>query len=412
MVRNHNNELPEGFKMTELGPLPEEWEVKRLGDVACFETGKRMKGGALESGEVLSLGGEHIGDFGNFDMSNPKYISRGFFEDLKKGRLGAGDVVICKDGAKTGKLAYIKNVHTKYMAVNEHVFIIRSKSSQILFNQFMFFFMFSDFGQDQVREAYHGLIGGITNNDISSFQISLPPLPEQKAIAGVLSTIQKAVETQDKIITAMRELKKSLMRHLFTYGPVPPSEAERVPLKEAEIGLVPEHWEVKQLADIATLQRGKDLPKQNQVPGQYPVIGSSGVMGYHNEYVCVGPGVVTGRSGSIGKLSYVEEKYWPHNTGLYVKDLHGNNPKFIYYLLHLLDFKKYATGVSVPTLNRNFIHSALLPLPSLSEQREIADIMTMVDKKIETEDKRKAALQTLFKTMLHLLMTGKVRVKS
>jgi len=254
VATKQDNELSEGFKMTKLGPLPEEWDIRRLGDVAFFETGKRMRGGALEIGEVLSLGGEHIGDFGNLNLSNPKYISRQFFKDLRKGRLCAGDVIICKDGAKTGKVAYIQSINGIDMAVNEHLFIIRSNCSATLLNQFIFFFMFSDFGQYQVREAYHGLIGGITNSDISSFMISLPPLPEQRAIAHVISIIQRAIKAQDKLIIAVRELKKSLIGHLFTYGPVPLSEAEHVPLKETEIGPMPENWEVLKIGDL--LRRG------------------------------------------------------------------------------------------------------------------------------------------------------------
>ena len=176
-----------------------------------------------------------------------------------------------------------------------------------------------------------------------------------------------------------------------------------------ELGALPKEWGVKTLVDIATLQRGKDLPKQNQIPGPYPIVGSSGIIGCHNRCVCAGPGVITGRSGSIGKLIYVEKDYWPHNTCLYVKDFHANNPKFIYYLLHLLDFKKYATGVSVPTLNRNSIHSALLPIPPLPEQHRIAAVLSAVQDVKEKTGAVIAAAKSLKKSLMcHLFTYGPV----
>lgn len=178
-----------------------------------------------------------------------------------------------------------------------------------------------------------------------------------------------------------------------------------------ELGALPEGWGAKTLVDVATLQRGKDLPKQNQISGPYPIVGSSGIIGRHNRCVCAGPGVITGRSGSIGKLIYVEKDYWPHNTCLYVKDFHANNPKFIYYLLHLLDFKKYATGVSVPTLNRNSIHSALLPTPPLPEQHRIAAVLSAVQDAKEKAGAVIAAAKSLKKSLMrHLFTYGPVSV--
>ena len=108
----------------------------------------------------------------------------------------------------------------------------------------------------------------INKASVLNFPLPLPPLHEQKGIARVLSTIQKAIEAQDKVITATRELKKSLMRHLFTYGPVPVSEAEKVPLKETEIGTVPEHWEVVKLGDVSEIRYGL---------GQPPAVSSTGI---------------------------------------------------------------------------------------------------------------------------------------
>jgi len=249
---------------------------------------------------------------------------------------------------------------------------------------------------------------GIRNLNFSDYKkvvIPLLEIPEQQKISSVLSKIQQAIEYHDKIIQITKELKKSLMNKLFTRGLH--GEEQR----ETEIGMIPKSWDVKRLDGIATLQRGKDLPRDKFEKGNIPVIGSNGCIGYHNKVIMEGPGVITGRSGSIGKVTYVESAYWPHNTALYVKDFHGNEPLFIYYLLHRLDFSKYKTGVSVPTLNRNFIHMALLPVPFRKEQIEIANILKKIDIKIQKSEARKQTLQSLFKTMLNQLMTGRVRVK-
>jgi type I restriction enzyme S subunit len=246
---------------------------------------------------------------------------------------------------------------------------------------------------------------------IKQIPIPLPPLPEQRKIASVLSTVQEAKVKSENVLSALKELKKSMMKHPFTYGAVSIEEAEKVPLKETEIGRIPEQWQIMDLGDIVTLQRGKDLPKSKQLGGEYPVVGASGILGYHNEYTCEGEGIVVGRSGSVGNVTYVDKTFWAHNTGLYVKDFHGNHVKFIYYLLLTVNLRQYATGVSVPTLNRNYVHSHLLSVPSLIEQVEITKTLSALDDKIASEQNKKTALEALFKTLLSLLMTGKMRVK-
>jgi type I restriction enzyme S subunit len=122
-------------------------------------------------------------------------------------------------------------------------------------------------------------------------------------------------------------------------------------------------WERKKLGDVATLQRGFDLPTQDRVAGDFPIVSSSGVIDAHHKSAVCGTGVVTGRSGSIGNVFFIEEDYWPLNTVLYVKDFHGNDPKFIFHLLKKFDLKRFATGTGVPTLNRNFVHDELVNSP-------------------------------------------------
>jgi len=124
-------------------------------------------------------------------------------------------------------------------------------------------------------------------------------------------------------------------------------------------------WETRRLADVATLQRGFDLPTQDRVAGEFPLVSSSGVSDTHHKCAVRGPGVVTGRSGSIGNVFFIEEDFWPLNTVLYVKEFHGNDPRFIFHLLKKFDLQRFASGAGVPTLNRNFVHSELVSVPPL-----------------------------------------------
>jgi type I restriction enzyme, S subunit len=147
---------------------------------------------------------------------------------------------------------------------------------------------------------------------------------------------------------------------------------------------LPHHWKAAKLGNVATLQRGRDLPQSQRKQGPYPVIGSNGVVGYHSVFVAHGPGVLVGRSGSVGKVTWVKEGYWPLNTTLWVKDFHGNDPNFVYYLLSYIDLGRYTVGVSVPTLNRNTVHPIEIAVPPLPEQRAIAQVLRTLQETKET----------------------------
>ena len=156
-----------------------------------------------------------------------------------------------------------------------------------------------------------------------------------------------------------------------------------------------EDWEQRKLKDVAPLQRGFDLPTTEIHPGNYPVVMSNGIGGYHSTYKVNGPGVVTGRSGTIGKLQYIEADYWPHNTTLWVTNFYGNNPKYIYYLYQNLDLSRFTSGSGVPTLNRNDVHDFWGNLPSVGEQLKIEKFMTNLDNLIALHQRKLEQLQTL-----------------
>lgn len=181
--------------------------------------------------------------------------------------------------------------------------------------------------------------------------------------------------------------------------------------KHTDLGLIPHDWEVKSIKETAPLQRGFDLPKKEQKDGIYPVVYSNGICSYHDKYMVNGPGVVTGRSGTIGNIHYVESNYWPHNTSLWVTTFNGNFPKFIYYLFCTFDWKQFAAGSGVPSLNRNSVHEKRLAFPpTIAEQERIAGALSSIDILIGALTEQIEKKRHIKQGAMQQLLTGKKRL--
>lgn len=141
-------------------------------------------------------------------------------------------------------------------------------------------------------------------------------------------------------------------------------------------------WRELNLGEVIELKRGYDLPKGRRSVGAVPIVSSSGISGFHSEAMVKGPGVVTGRYGTIGEVFYVDEDFWPLNTTLYVRDFKGNDPRFISYFLKTLDFQAYSDKGAVPGVNRNHLHTARVRIPALPVQKAIAGVLGAIDSKI------------------------------
>lgn len=181
--------------------------------------------------------------------------------------------------------------------------------------------------------------------------------------------------------------------------------------KQTEIGEIPEDWEVVKLGEVAPLQRGFDLPERQRVDGAYPVVYSNGILNTHNAYKVKAPGVVTGRSGTLGRVHYLEEDFWAHNTTLWVTDFINVEPKFIAYLFQFIGLERFGGGSGVPTLNRNDVHDFQVALPqSKPEQTAIAAVLSDTDRLLAALRAligKKRAVKT---AVMQQLLSGRLRL--
>ena len=140
--------------------------------------------------------------------------------------------------------------------------------------------------------------------------------------------------------------------------------------------------------DFIKLNRGFDLPNDKMVMGDFPVVASTSIKGYHDEYKVLPPVVVTGRSGSLGSVQYIEKACTPLNTTLYVKDFKGNDPKYVYYYLKMMHLESFNSGAGVPTLNQNHLHGLKLKIHELQKQKKVANVLSEYDDLLEANNRR------------------------
>ncbi len=306
---------------------------------------------------------------------------------------------------------------------------------------FLFFAVSNDPFVASVSELQRGSsYPAVTDKNVIDQPIPLPPLPEQRAIAHVLRTVQQAKEATEKVIEATRQLKQSLMKHLFTYGPVPIDQADQVPLKETEIGLLPEHWEVGWLGDKLRepLRNGHSAKASNSDEGIRTLTLTSVTkndFSISNTKLTVADPIRVRNMWLKKGDVLVERANTPEYVGLAAL-YDGEDdfaifpdllvrvrvqeerlvPKFLAEFLVTPPCRKYyqmnakKTAGNFPKIDQGIIESTCIPIPPVGEQMRIASVLSSVDAKLASEGARYEALEILCKSLLHNVMTGKMRV--
>ena len=176
--------------------------------------------------------------------------------------------------------------------------------------------------------------------------------------------------------------------------------------KQTEIGKIPKEWEVVRLGEIFSLEYGKGLTEKERENGEYPVYGSNGVVGYHSQYIVKGPGIIVGRKGTIGAITWSNRNFWPIDTTYYILlKKPETDLKWLFYKLSSLKLAKLNMATGTPGLNRDLVYKLQIPLPPLPEQQKIAEILSTVDQAIEKVDDSIAKTERLKKGLMQELLT-------
>lgn len=314
----------------------------------------------------------------------------------------AGDILFAKitPCAENGKIAQVRSVPGE-VGFGSTEFIVFSPDPAVDAR-----FIYYQLSREDIRSLCVALMEGTTGRQRvptsifrTRIQIPIPPSrAEQHTIACFLEMVDSVIAATRESIAKAERLQKGLMQHLLT-GRLKP---DGTPCGESDwrehprFGHHPATWRVGRAKEYFVLQRGFDLPDADARPGSVPVVKSNGIENYHNKHKVLSPGVVTGRSGTIGNVFYIEQPFWPHNTALYVKDFCGNEPMFIYFLLKSLHLERHLAGTTIPTLNRNDIHRLWITAPtSTNEQHEIAAVLHNCELLIRAKEHKIDVLQRL-----------------
>jgi type I restriction enzyme, S subunit len=308
------------------------------------------------------------------------------------------DCIIMGDGGEAtifyskGKCSY-----------SSHNFAFKSKNEQIR-DKYLYRYI-----ENILTEInYLGFVGsGLKNIDKKFFnkiKIQILPKSEQLNIETTLDTFDDMIENYELQINKYKKLRQSLLNDLMTKG------INHSKFKQFNYKKIPSDWRIGKFKNFITLQRGFDLPKHKRIDGDVPIFGSNGIVGFHNKFTNNNFGVVTGRSGSIGKIYFIEKPHWCLNTTLFVKNFHKNYERFVYYYLLFFNLKRYSSGTGVPTLNRNDVHAEEICFPEINEQIEISKILSSIDEIIQNRIEKKNKIKNLKFSIMSALIKKNIRI--
>jgi len=382
-----------------MSDLPNGWVETTLGELVAIKYGKDHK---------------HLAD-GDY----PLYGSGGVMRHVEKPLYSKESILI----PRKGTLSNLFYVNEAFWSVDTIFYTEIDKQKAIPL--FLFYKLKTI---DLVGLNVGSAVPSLTTKVLNPLELCVPSLPEQKAIADILSSFDEKIELLREQNKTLETLAQTIFKEWFvnfnypnatgdyakrntTEGsPLAGEEHATNEMVDSELGEIPKDWRVGYIGDLFELHRGFDLPKKDRKEGIYPVYAAGGYHGQHANYKMEPPGIITGRSGVIGKVYLSLTKYWPLNTTLYVRNFKACGPYYTYFFLKMFDLEAINSGSAVPSLNRNNVHNIPTLIADANLLERFENITKEIFGKIKFNDSQVETLSKTRDTLLPKLMSGQVRV--
>ena len=381
-------ELKPGYKLTDLGVIPNDWRTPEVGEVCGFIVPGRNKP-KLFDGDIPWITTPDMEEGQTVTSSRlGLHISRAEAKLIGSKIVPPGSVLMSCAG-ELGIVALTQNE----IVVNQqlHVFIpTECIEKKFLLNALAY-------QKNQIASfGTKTAVPYLNKSSCNSILIPLPPLPEQRSIATALSDMNELLGGLDRLITKKRDLKQSAMQQLLT-------GKTRLPGFDEE-------WDMKQLGDVLTICHGRNQREVQVEDGSYPILATGGEIGRARSFLYDKPSVLIGRKGTIDQPKYIDTPFWTVDT-LFYSIIHDfNSAKFIFYSCCLIDWYKYNEASGVPSLSARTIEKIDITFPKPKEQIAIASILSDMDTEIATLEQRRNKTRDLKQAMMQELLTGRIRL--
>ena len=392
-----------GYKQTEVGVIPEEWEVKRLGELSEFITsGSRGWAAFYTETGALFIRSQNIRD-GKLSFEDTQYVSPPSGAEGNRTKVNRCDVLITITGNSVGNVALVEQEYAEAY-ISQHVGLVRLAKPEM--GQFISLFLSPHSpGNSQIAGSQSGQSKpGLNLQNLRDFCIALPPLPEQRAIAEALTDVDALITALDRLITKKRDLKQAAMQQLLT-------GQTRLPGFHCE-------WLVKTIQEIASVGRGRVISHieiSKAFSQTYPVFSSqtsnSGIMGHLDTYDFEGDYVTWTTDGANAGTVFARSGRFNCTNVCGTIKLHDSDHRFIAAALGRLSQPHVSRHLGNPKLMNDVMKKIELRIPTnRSEQTAIAEVLCDMDAELAALEQRREKTRALKKAMMQELLTGRTRL--
>jgi type I restriction enzyme S subunit len=388
------------FKDTDFGKIPKDWEVAILGDESKFlvimgQSPPSKYYNQEGKGTPFAQGKKEFGDF---------YIAPTIFT-TKCSKIAPSDSVLITVRAPVGEL----NLTKSELCIGRGIAAILNQSGNPLHNRFIYYAL-------KALSEYLSMLGergttydSVRKEELDSVSFPYPQPSEQERIASVLSWFDDLIENKKRQNEVLEKTAMAIFKSWFMdFEPFKDEEFVDSPL-----GKIPKGWDIRELGNVVKILYGEGLPERKRQEGPYPVIGSSGIIGYHSKYLVYAPSIVVGRKGNVGSIFLMLEPSFPIDTVFYTSpDTPSELVFYVYHFLKNTSLEEIASShTAVPGLDIHILNSLKLPFPPEPIIQKFQSLVEPLFQKILLNQKEIMILRRVRDTLLPLLVFGKLRVE-